>query len=202
MTRAIPTTKILSGIPPSPGAFHNPWRMHMPKHAKRPGPPVIDAVTDLPSGHIAFRASGHVASPSVRDGEVAIVEPADPHIPLEHNAIYLVRWGNSRFDLTCARKSTTLVHVENYEGHGPGFVSRKPKRGDDVAWWAEPAFVPSREQLDTWLRSGFAATSDGPYLEKDLRAKVVGKVVGVIRQQVAGPPKRIAPPNDNKPVVH
>jgi hypothetical protein len=140
----------------------------------------VDVMDDLPSGAIAYRMPDHSAHPYLPKHAVAVID-VEPHTPID-GALYLVRWSTGRASIRCARLGP-YRRVDDYQGIGPGFVVTEHGAPGCNGWMVGPAYVPeTKADMEAWLRSGLASTSEGPYLVADLKSIIVGRVVGVMRE--------------------
>lgn len=117
----------------------------------------LDVLDVVPAGCMAVRDLDGFCEPHIRAGEFAIADTADREP--KHGELFLLRWSNGRMSILQAK----LIRCDIGDGPQP-------------TWWVCP--MPDARKM---------ATSDGPYRDAErLKDKIVGRIVGVMADHVAG----------------
>jgi len=133
--------------------------------------PELRAIMLLPSvppGHMTMLVPDERFEPHLQAGEFAVIDPADKEP--ERGEFYLIAYGSPFGANGCSYTFCQLSRRWAYLTPGGGlFMARNPG----------PA-TEGMERVATWMtRHGEGHLSDGPFQTEHIRAKLVGRVVGV-----------------------
>ena len=121
---------------------------------------VFDAV---PNGCRAMPVPDDRNAPHLRQGEIAVVDPAD--CVLVHGELFVVQYGQ-----------------------GPAIMQAIWRtRGDLSAWWALCLNRPKDwPEAQAWMAAGRALPmGDGPYCPGGLEERTLGRVIGILQPEPA-----------------
>jgi len=146
-----------------------------PPRGNTPDP--IRALTcfdSLPPHHATFRIKDDASAPHLKPGEFAVVDMSDTE--LQKGEIYLIQYEGPQQNRHIVQINTGVI----------GTLSGRQQ----LVWWARDlAGIRQIETMDDPAFGQipvFGGLSDGPYSPKQLRRKLLGRVVGYSKTALGG----------------